>query len=248
MRLKNMNFAKPKTHQITLAVVLAAVYFVLRSMPTFQMVGVSGRFTAADFIITGIILIGGLWSSCLSVIIGTILAYAINPPVFFGLDFLPAFANTSIVGLILSNHRRLACGIYVSVLAVFLASPYSLLIAYTNIPYAWLHIFALMVLLSPILPKIPGWLRSDGLRQLTAIAVLALVGTMGQHLTGGLLYEFTVGFIGGVNPSSFRQFWRIIFWIYPVERTLIITLSTIIAMALFRSTRILTLSSRDSST
>lgn len=248
MRLRNMNFVKPKTHQITLTAVLAAVYFVLRSIPTFQMVGVSGRFTAGDFIITGIILISGLWSSSLSVIIGTILAYTINPPVFFGLDFLPAFANTLVVGLILSNHRRFACGIYVSVLALFLASPYSLLIAYANIPYAWLHMVTLVVLLSPIIPRISGWLESDGLRQLTAIAVLALVGTMGQHLTGQLLYEFAAGFVGGVNPSSFRQFWRVVFWIYPVERTLIITLSTIIAMALFRSTRRLTLQSRGSST
>jgi len=248
MRLRNMNFANPKTHQITLTAVLAAVYFVLRSIPTFQMVGVSGRFNAGDFVITGIILIGGLWSSSLSVIIGTILAYTINSPVFFGLDFLPAFANTLVVGLILSNHRRLACGIYVSVLAVFLASPYSLLIAYANIPYAWLHIFALMVLLSPIVPKIPSWLESDGFLQLTAIAVLALIGTMGQHLTGGLLYELAVGFIGGVNPSSFKQSWRIIFWVYPVERILIITLSTTLAMALFRSTRRLTLSFRGCST
>lgn len=244
--LKSVNFPKPKSHQIALTAVFAAVYFVLRSIPTFQMVGVSGHFTAGDFIITTIAMIGGLWSGTLSIIVGTILAYAINPPIFFGLDFLPALVNASIVGLILSNHRHVARGAYVLVLAIFLASPYSLFIGYSYIPFAWLHMVALIILLSPLISKIPSWLARDSLRQLVAVALLAFVGTMAQHLTGGLLYELTVGIIGGINPLSFRQFWRIVFWIYPIERALIVALSTVIAIALFGSIRRSGLLSRSS--
>jgi hypothetical protein len=232
-----MNATKWKTRQITLTAVLAAVYFVLRSIPTFQMVGVSGRFTAGDFVLTAIALTVDLWSAAFAVIIGTALAYAINPPIFFGLDFLPALVNVAIAGLILSNHRRVALAVYVSVLAAFLASPYSLLFAYSYVPYAWLHLVALIILSSPIAPRVSKWLVGDGLRQLVAVAVLALLGTMAQHLAGSLLSEFTVGLVGGVSPSSFEQFWRVIFWLYPVERTVLLAMSTLVAVALFRATR-----------
>jgi hypothetical protein len=228
---------KRKTSQITLTAVFAAVYFVLRSVPTFQMVGISGRFTAGDFLITAIALIADLWSGALAVIIGTVIAYAINPPIFFGLDFLPALVNVTIVSLILSKHRRIAVAIYIMVLVAFLLSPYSLLFAYGYVPYGWLHLVALIVLLSPTISRTPNWLTRSGLRQLTAIAVLAFVGTMAQHLTGGLLYEFAVGFVGGVSSSTFERIWRVIFWVYPIERTVLVVLSTLVAVGLFRAIR-----------
>lgn len=168
---------------------------------------------------------------------GTVLAFAINPPIFFGLDFLPALVNVAIAGLILSNHRRVALGIYVPILAVFLVSPYSLLFAYGYIPYTWLHLVALIILLSPIIPRVPNWLNRRGLHQLVAIAILSFVGTMAQHLTGGLLYELAVGFVGGISASSFAQIWRVIFWVYPIERTILVALSTIVATGLFRAIR-----------
>ncbi len=201
------------------------------------MVGISGRFTAGDFLVTAIAIIGGPWSGTLSVLIGTVLAYAVKPPIFFGLDFLPAVTNVLIAALILSNRRRIALAIYIAVLVAFLASPYSLPFGYGYVPYSWLHILALIVLLSPLVAKIPSWITSNRSRQLVAIALLAFVGTMAQHLTGGLLYELTAGLVAGISPSSFKQFWRIIFWVYPAERLLIVALSTVIAAALFRSLR-----------
>ncbi len=226
-----------RTRQITLAAALGAVYFVLRSIPTFQMIGISGRFTAGDFLLTTIALVAGLWSGALSVIIGTVLAYALRPPLFFGLDFLPALVNVAIAALLLSNRHRIAQAIYLVVFIGYLASPYSLLFGYVYIPYTWLHIVALVLLLSPIVARIPRWLACGGPRQLAAMALLAFVGTMGQHLTGGLLYEFAVGFIGGIGPSNFRAFWRLIFWFYPLERLVIVALSTVMAVGIYRSIR-----------
>jgi hypothetical protein len=201
------------------------------------MVGISGRFTAGDFLLTTIALVAGSWSGALSVLIGTVLAYAFRPPIFFGLDFLPAMVNVTIAALLLSNRHRIAQAIYIAILIAFLSSPYSLLFGYAHVPYAWLHIVALAILLSPIVTKIPAWVADDGPRQMTAIALLAFVGTMAQHLTGGILYEFAVGVIGGIRPSSFQEFWGIIFWLYPLERLAIIGLSTVIAMAIYRSLR-----------
>lgn len=229
--------SKSRTRQVTLAAVFAAIYFVLRTIPTFQMVGISGRFTAGDFILTSIALIAGPWSGIVSVFVGTVLAYGVRPPLFLGLDFLPATINVLVASLLLSNRQTIARTIYAILLVAFVASPYSLLIGYVFVPYAWLHIVALIVMLSPVAAKIPSLIASTGARQVAAISLLAFFGTMAQLLTGGILYEATAGFIGGISPTSFREFWRVIFWLYPGERLLIVAFSTFIATALLRALR-----------
>jgi hypothetical protein len=201
------------------------------------MVGISSRFTAGDFILTSIALLCGLWSGTLSVFIGTVLAYGVRPPVFFGLDFLPALTNVAVASLLVSGRYRIARGIYGAVFLGFILSPYSLLFGFGYVPYTWLHIVALLLLLSPIATKIPRWVSSPGLRQIVAIGFLAFVGTMGQHLVGGLLYELVAGFLGGVSASDFIVYWRIIFWLYPIERLLIVAFSMFIALAVKRSMR-----------
>lgn len=228
---------KSRTRQITMAAVFAAVYFVLRSIPTFEMVGFPSRFTAGDFMLPAIALVAGPWAGALSVIIGTVLAYGVRPPTFFGLDFLPGAVDVIILGSILSNKRQTARAIFGILLAVFLLSPYSLLFAYVRIPYTWLHILAFIILISPLASKIPIWLRRTESYQLVSIALLAFVGTMAQHLTGGLLYEIAAGYVGGIDPNAFQQVWRVIFWLYPTERFTIVAVSTFIAAGIYRTLR-----------
>lgn len=224
------------TRQVTLAAVFAAVYFVLRAIPTFQMIGVSGRFTAADFMLTAIAIIAGVRSGALSVIIGALLAYPVRPPAFLGLDFVPGLVNVLAVGLILSKRFLIARAAYLIIIVAYVLSPYSLLFGYDYVPFTWLHIIALAILLSPLAEKVPTWItRKDSGGRIASIAILAFVGTMLQHLAGNLLYEVTVGLIGGINPSSLKQFWGVIFWVYPIERAVIVVLSAIIATALVRS-------------
>jgi hypothetical protein len=199
------------------------------------MVGISGRFTAGDFLLTAIALVAGLWSGCLSVVVGTIIAYTVNSPTFFGLDFLPALTNVLLAGLVLSNRLRAARAIYLIVWLAFLVSPYSLLFGYSYVPYVWVHTAALIVLLSPLAAKVLSWVRRNDSHQIAAVATLAFIGTMLQHLTGGLLFEITAGFIGGISPSRFKQIWSAIFWLYPVERLVIVIFSTIITVAVVRS-------------
>jgi hypothetical protein len=220
---------------MTLAAVLAAVYFVLRAIPTFQMVGTTSYFTTGDFILTTIVLVAGLWSGSLAIVVGTVVAYALRPPIFFGLDFLPALANVSIAGFLLTGRRKIALGVYITVLVAFLVSPYSLLFGYPSVPYVWLHLVALAVLVSPIATKIPLWIQQRNYRGVIAIGALAFIGTMAQHLVGGLLYEFSVGFVGGVTPQRLMDLWQVIFWLYPEERMILVIVSTIIALGVYRS-------------
>jgi hypothetical protein len=235
--MHSVNHHRITTRQVTLAASFSAVYLVLRAIPTFQMVGVSGSFSAADFLLTTVAMLCGLWGGAVAVVIGTSLAYGLRPPIFFGLDFLPALANVTIAALLLRGNHRTAQGVYIAIFFAFVLSPYSLLFGYEFVPYAWLHVVALIVLLSPIAAKVPTWVRSGGYRQFAAIATLAFVGTMGQHLVGGLLYELAVGVVGGVGPSELAVFWRIIFFAYPIERLIATGFSTVIAVAVTRSLR-----------
>jgi hypothetical protein len=235
-----MKNPRTKSYTIAMASVFAALYFVLRSLPNpipflFQMIGISGRFTAGDFLLTTIALVAGSWGGILAVFVGTVLAYPISGPLFLGLDFLPGVVNVLVAGLIIASHHRAAQTIYGAVLLLFLANPYSLVLGYGYIPYAWLHIVALAILLSPIITRVPDWIMRNGYRQFTAIAVLAFVGTMAQHLTGGLLFEFTVGLVQGNSPSILRGDWAVIFWLYPTERIIITAVSTVISVGLIRS-------------
>lgn len=151
-----------KTRQITLAAVFAIVYFILRSVPTFSMIELSGQFTAGDFLLTTIALVAGVWSGTIAVLVGTIIAYPVRPPIFFGLDFLPGVVNVFVAALLISGRRRIAQAVYVLILAAFLVSPYSVFYGYDHVPYVWLHLIALIVLLSPAASRIPvveqGWI------------------------------------------------------------------------------------------
>jgi hypothetical protein len=229
-----------KSRKLMMAAVFAALYFVLRSLPNpipflFQMIGISGRFTAGDFLLTTVVLFAGLWSGTLSVFIGTILAYPLNPPLFLGLDFLPGVMNVAVTGLVLKNHLNLARGLYVLILGAFILSPYSLTFGYMYIPYTWLHIVALVVLISPITAKAPKLMMRNGMRQVLTMGALAFVGTMTQHLTGGLLYELTIGLVQGNSPAILAKSWQVIFWLYPTERLVLTVISTVISTGLLRA-------------
>lgn len=62
---------KVKARQVALAASFAAVYFVARAVPTFQMVGLFGGFTAGDFMSTSIAIVAGIWSGVLAVVTAT---------------------------------------------------------------------------------------------------------------------------------------------------------------------------------
>lgn len=226
-----------KTRRTALAAVLAAMYFLLRSVPIFPMIGISARFSASDFLLTGIAILAGPWTGVLAVFIGTLLAYPITGTPFLGLDFIPGIVNVLVTGLVLRRHRGIAVALYASILLVFVVSPYSLLFGYWLVPYAWLHIIAFVVLCSPVLARTSDWQALGESRRVVVAAGLAFVGTMAQHLTGGLLYEFTLGVVQGNSVEFFIRSWQFIFFAYPYERLALVIGSTIIAAALMKATR-----------
>jgi hypothetical protein len=103
-------------------------------------------------------------------------------------------------------------------------------------PYLWMHIVAFIVLVSPLGHKAGQWVKSSKSTLITAgFAILAFVGTMMQHLTGGLIYETVFGnIIGSMDKAAFTNTWNIVFYIYPWERLALIVGAIIVGVPVTR--------------
>ena len=221
-----------RTKVIASIAIFSALYTVLRMIQIVPMIGVpAGRFSLSDILapLCGIIL--GPYVGGFSVILGTFIAMALGRPVLFlGLDFLPALVNTVAIGLLFKRKWWPIVVLNVALLLAFLLNPWTTLfisIGGISFPFAWLHIVAFVVLLSPLGLKAVQWVESLKPTRLTAgMAILAFVGTMMQHLMGNILYDFIY------LPTP--VYWAGIFFVYPIERSILIILSVVIGIPLIR--------------
>lgn len=236
-----------RTKIIALIAIFSALYGVLRRMDTIPMVGVQGaKFSLSDILppIYGIVL--GPVAGGISVITGTFLGIAMGKPVtFLFLDFLPAFVNTIAVGLLVRRKWLPVVLLNITLLAAFLVNPLTSIfidIGGIAFPFAWLHILAFIVLLSPLGRKTSQWVESLKPNLLTAgIAILAFVGTMMQHLMGNILYEVVLNQLYvaiGQQPiipaAAYAANWAVVFFLYPWERLILIILAVIVGVPLVK--------------
>ncbi|MGQ9640183.1 MAG: hypothetical protein ACUVUB_07055 [Candidatus Bathyarchaeia archaeon] len=236
-----------KTWTLTLTATLAAVYAVLRIIPTFPIVGVPGaRFSASDFIASlyGILL--GPYISVACITVGTLIGYfAGRPPIFYGLDFIPAAVNSLMVGLLIRRLRIRASIIYLLLLILFVAHPYTLVMV--NIPtptglglpfpFFWLHLAGLIILVTPISSYAVRNLHNPRIGYVAlAFSIMSLTGTLAQHLAGNILYASTI--LPLTSESARTSAWTIIFYLYPIERMVILAASAIIGVPTIKALRL----------
>jgi hypothetical protein len=235
---------RPITQQLMLVSLFTAIYAVFRYFPTFPMIGLSGTsFRAGDFVAPVIAILLGPWLAVPCIFFGTVIDYAFAAPVFAGLDFLPATVGVIVAGLISRGRVGLAAAFYAVLLSLFVALPLSAFWIRTvwglSVPYVWLHIVAFVILISPLGFKAPTWIRSsNGVALALGVGVTILAATMGQHVTGGILYElilFPVIHITTLSRATF--FWSFIFYLYPIERLVITVIATTFVVAFIRAVR-----------
>jgi len=218
-------------------IVFSALYAALRPVPLGPIIGLSTTFSVSDFLapLYGIIL--GPYVGGLSVIIGTFLGMTIKAPVFMGLDFLPALVNTVAIGFLIKRKWAPVIVLNIILLLAFILNPLTTLFI-GPVPFVWLHIVALLMLISPLGRKAGQWVETLKPKFLTAgLAILAFVGTMTQHLTGNILTEVVLGqIVGSISPETFSTIiWPGAFLVYPLERTLLVALSVIVGVPLVRT-------------
>jgi len=222
------------TRKLTLTATLAAVYVIFRAIPISKLIGISGTITAAGMIapVIGILLEPAF--GIVAVFVGTLVAslFPWNPIKFAGLDFLPGALNVTLVSLVVRGRRMEATLMFLIMIALFIINPYTSLFVGTDllsppIPYLWMHLAALAVLVSPLTKNLSTRIASHNYASLVRpIAVLAFTGTMIEHLTGGLLYATVVG-------KAALKSWPVIFLAYPVERIILVVGATLIGATLF---------------
>ena len=235
---------KSRSRVVASVAAFAVLYALLRLIPTFPMIGVSGAvFSLSDMIapIYGVIL--GPFIGPLSIILGTFLAIALGkPPTFLFLDFLPATLNALVVGLIMRRRFASAIALNIVILAILLANPLTTIFVNLpnqtiTLPFHWMHYIALATLISPIGRRAAEWVRGASAANLAkGLAVLAFIGTMLQHSTGSILFEVILGqYLHVIKPESYLLIWNTVFYIYPVERIVLIILATIVGTPIVRS-------------
>ena len=155
------------------------------------------------------------------------------------MDFLPAFVVAVSLGFLVKGkwlpvvvlNALLLVGYAVNPLTVnFIITPWG------TVPYLWLHIAAFIVLLSPLGRRAGKWVKSSKTGTITAgFVILAFVGTMMQHLMGGILFEVVLGQIGGMNEAAFATTWNIVFYVYPWERLALIIGAVLVGVPVSRA-------------
>ena len=161
----------------------------------------------------------------------------VKAPVFYGLDFLTAFVNCVAIGFLMKRKWTPVVMLNIFLLLAFVLNPLTTLFI-GPVPFVWLHIVALCVLISPLGRKAGQWVETLEPKLLTAgVAILAFVGTMMQHLTGNILTEVLLGqIVPSISPETFSTIiWPSAFLAYPVERTLLVILSVVIGVPLIRT-------------
>jgi hypothetical protein len=240
------------TKRITLTASLAALYIIPRTIPLDRLIGISGAITFSGIItpVLGVFLAPSY--GILAVFLGTMIAAFIPGSAgtlkFGGLDFLGGALNVALISLLVRGRRTEATLMYVATLGIFVINPNTEIFVGTNlpnlpppfqwlrlpsppVPYLWLHLVALAVLVSPLTRNLRDSFVFGARKDLAkAVLVVGFVGTMIEHVTGGILFASIVG-TGAV------RFWPAIFLVYPFERAIIVFGAVLVCTPLLLASR-----------
>jgi hypothetical protein len=244
------------TRKLVLTATFSALYILFRAIPTFPNLAIPGTaFRAGDIVapLYGILL--GPFYGPMAIVIGTIGGYfTLAPSVFLGFDFLPASICAVVVGLLVRGNRLAVTTLYTGLLLAFVLLPFTAVfirIAGAAIPYNWLHIVGLALLVSPLagyairtISPAQGVREQPekelgfpfGSKQFLSILLVAFIGTLAQHLMGGILTEAVIGLNFHGVPGRFASwsaFWTFVFFVYPFERSVIAILAALLATPVF---------------
>jgi len=220
----------------------SVIYGISRIIPSFPVVGVPGAsFSLGDVLIPiyGIFL--GPTLGFASIMLGTFLGFVFGkPPIFLGWDFLPAASATLFVGLMMRNKRMISAVLFLIALTIFLLLPYTEILISLNeqvqIPFNWMHIIALLLIISPIGKSAIRSISNNTSSFVVGFFIIAITSTLFQHIIGGIMFQTTLGiYLGAIEADAFPRIWQVIFYVYPIERIAIAILATIVGVPVIKS-------------
>jgi hypothetical protein len=240
------------TRMMTLTATLTALYVLPRTIFLDRLIGVSGAITFSGIItpILGVFLAPSY--GIFAVFVGTMIAAFVPGSAgtlkFGGLDFLGGALNVAVISLLVRGRRTEATLMYVVTLALFVINPNTEIFVGSNfpnlpapfqllrlpsppIPFLWLHLVALGALVSPLTRNLGDRFSFGSRRDLArAVLVVAFIGTMLEHIMGGILFASLVG-------SVALRSWPFIFLVYPIERAVLVLGAVVVCTPLLLASR-----------
>jgi hypothetical protein len=240
------------TRMITLTASLTALYVIPRTIILDRLIGVSGAITFSGIItpVLGVFLAPsyGIFAVFLGTMIAAFIPGSAGTLKFGGLDFLGGALNVALISLLVRGRRTEATFMYVATLGLFVINPNTEIFVGSNfpnlpipfqwlrvpsppIPYLWLHLVALAVLVSPLTRNLRDSFSFGARRNpAKAVLVVAFIGTMLEHVTGGILYASLFG-------SVALRSWPFIFLVYPFERAVLVLGAVLVSTPLLLASR-----------
>jgi hypothetical protein len=217
-------FGKLRATDVALTACFAALYVVLSFFPIFQVIGFSKYITVATILAPVIGILLGAYLGTASTLLGGIASFFFSP--FFPLFSIAGGVVGALCGALLYQGRRTFCTIiYLAFLLVFGFYP-SVGPIWVFPLYMWFQILTFLMLISPLQLVASRSFKSDNnTKLLFAFFATSLTSTMAGQIAGTLVFEMIT------DP---RGFWIVLAAAYPLERTTIALVATLIGAPLFR--------------
>ena len=231
-----------RSKQIAIISAFAVIYAIMRIVPSFPVIGAPGAsFSMSDILVPIYAIVFGPYIAAAAIFLGTFLGIVFGKPIIFlGWDFLPATMGALFIGFIIHGKKFIALGLLLIGILIFNLLPYTESFIPINsqisIPYNWFHIIAALALITPITKISIGWIEENSNKAIFGVFILAMIGTLFQHIVGGIVFVTTLGiYLESINPDAFPGIWKAIFYVYPIERVAIAVISAVVAAPIIRS-------------
>jgi len=214
--------------ETALLAIFASLQAVLSSLPYSISIGVSGQITLGVIgaALIGII-IGPLFGG-LAVLIGSVIGMFINPAgaIFGVLSVLPPTLGALGAGFTMLKRSYVPGTIILASVLIFYAHPFGREVLF----YPFLDIIAIIVAFV-FSTRMAVWSSQllDIKKLSLGVPVAAFVGTLTDHMFGSGLA------IWYFNPVLTPEIWSFVMFVYPIERIVVVILTSIIAVPLYYS-------------
>jgi len=228
------------TKNLALVCCFASVQVVLSSVSLFPVIGAVGKFITMATVMAPLIgLILGPYLGTTAVSMGGFIGWIITQAGPFSfLSFVPSAAAAFFSGL-LYNRRGMVSVLLYSGLFLVLAFYPLIGPAWLYPSYLWFQLAGLIVLASPLRSRAEDSThKHTSMLELSfGVGIISFTAALFGQVVGSLMFEIMYW---PTNPQT--EFWKVLVWqpttfLYPVERTLITLIATVIGAPLIKALR-----------
>lgn len=225
---------------LALVCCFAPLCTILSFWSLFPIIGAVGKSISAAAVVAPLIgIILGPWLGAIAVTLGGIVGASVAQIGPFGpLSFLPWTAAALGSGLLYNRKWRMLTVLYSTFLLAFTFYP-MVGPAWLHPYLVWLQLVGLAVLMSPLQLRAVKSMRKQTTVQETilGVGVVSFVATLFGHVVGSMMFEmmYWPTLIGELN--SWRSLWQFLTFMYPIERTIITVMATLIGVPLIKALR-----------